>query len=53
MLKCHISIEVFVAYIDTVSPVPNISSKSRDLADENKKLLTEWKRFETTVLDLQ
>ena len=24
-------------YIDTVSPVPNISSKSRDLADENKK----------------
>ena len=37
MLKCHISIGVFVAYIDTVSPVPNISLKSRDLADENKK----------------
>jgi hypothetical protein len=24
-------------------------SKSRDLADENNKILTEWKRFETTV----
>jgi hypothetical protein len=26
-------------------------SKSRDLADENKKKLTQWKWFETTVLD--
>ena len=25
-------------------------SKSRDLTDENNKILTEWKRFETTVL---
>jgi hypothetical protein len=25
-------------------------SKSRDLADENNKILTEWKWFETTVL---
>ena len=28
-------------YIDTGSPVPNIPSKSRGLADENKKFLTE------------
>jgi hypothetical protein len=42
MLKRHISIGVFVMYIDTGSPVPNIPSKSRDLADENNKLLTEW-----------
>jgi len=27
-----------------------IPSKSRDLADENNKILTEWKWFETTVL---
>jgi hypothetical protein len=27
-----------------------IPSKSRDLVDENKKILTEWKWFETTVL---
>jgi hypothetical protein len=25
--------------------------KSRDLADENNKILTKWKRFETTVLE--
>jgi len=37
-------------YIDTGSPVPNIPLKSRGLADENKKFLTEWK-FETTVLE--
>ena len=30
-------------YIDTGSPVSNIPSKSRDLADENNKNLTEWK----------
>ena len=35
-------------YIVTGSPVPNIPSKSRGLADKNKKFLTEWK--ETTVL---
>ena len=43
MLKRHISIEVFVVYIDTGSPVPYISSKSRDLADKNNKILREWK----------
>jgi hypothetical protein len=31
------SIGVFVVYIDTGSPVLYIPSKSRDLADENKK----------------
>ena len=30
--------------------MPISSSKSRDLADENNKILTEWKWFETTVL---
>jgi hypothetical protein len=34
-LKRHISIGVLVVYIDTGSTVPNIPSKSRDLADEN------------------
>jgi hypothetical protein len=48
-LKCHISIEVFIVYIDTGSPVPNIPSKSRGLVDENKKKLTEWKWFETSI----
>jgi hypothetical protein len=45
MLKRHMSIgvHVFVVYIDTGSPVLYIPSKSRDLADENKKILTEWK----------
>jgi hypothetical protein len=42
-LKRHISIGVFVVYIDTGSPVLYIPSKSRDLADENNKILTEWK----------
>jgi hypothetical protein len=42
---------VFVVYIDTGSPMLNIPSKSRDLADENNKILTEWKWIETTVLD--
>ena len=51
-LKRHISIGVFVVNIDTGSPVPNIPSKSRGLTDENKKLLTESKWFETAVLDL-
>ena len=36
-------------YIDTGSPVPNIPSKSRGLADENKKFLTERKWLETPV----
>ena len=49
MLKRHISIEVFVVYIDTGSLVLYIPSKSRDLADENNKILTEWKWFESTV----
>ena len=38
MLKLHISIGVFVVYIDTRSQVPNIPSKSCGLADENKIL---------------
>jgi hypothetical protein len=37
-------------YIDTGSPVPNIPSKSRGLADEYNKRLTECKWFEATVL---
>ena len=49
-LKRHISIGVFIVYIDAGSPVLYIPSKSRDLADENNKILTEWKWFETTVL---
>ena len=42
-LKRHISIGVFDVYIDTGSSMPIIPSKSRDLADENNKILTEWK----------
>ena len=42
-LKRHISIGVFVVYIDTGSPVSNIPSKSLDLADENNKIVTEWR----------
>ena len=42
-LKRHISIGVFVVYIDTGSSMPGVPSKSRDLADENYKILTEWK----------
>ena len=45
-----VTIGVFVVYIDTGSSMLIILSKSRDLADENKKILTEWKWFETTVL---
>ena len=37
--KRHISIGVFAVYIDTGSSVLNIPSKSRGLADEDKKLL--------------
>jgi hypothetical protein len=37
MLKHHISIGVFVVYIDYGSPVLNIPSNSRGLADETKK----------------
>jgi hypothetical protein len=50
MFKRHISIGVFVVYIDTGSSMPISPSKSRDLADENNKILTEWKWFETTVI---
>ena len=42
-LKRHILIGVFVVYIDTRSSVPGVPSKSHDLADENNKILTEWK----------
>ena len=41
---------IFVVYIDTGSSMPISPSKSCDLADENNKILTEWKWFETTVL---
>ena len=41
-LKRHKSIGVFVVYIDTGSPMLNIPSKSRDLADEKNNILTEW-----------
>ena len=37
------SIGIFVVYIDTGSSVPGVLSKSRDLADENNKILSEWK----------
>ena len=50
-LKRHKSIGVFVVYIDTGSSMQINPSKLRDLADENKKKLTEWKWFETTVLE--
>ena len=36
-------IGVFVVYIDTGSSMPISLSKSRELADENNKILTEWK----------
>jgi hypothetical protein len=42
-LKRHISIGVFVVYIDTGSPVLYIPSKSRDLADENNFIWNDWK----------
>jgi hypothetical protein len=50
MLKGHISIGVFVVYIHAGNSMPISPSKSHDLADENNKILTEWKWFETTVL---
>jgi hypothetical protein len=50
MLKRHKCKGVFVVYIDTGSSMLISPSKSRDLADENNKMLTEWKWFETTVL---
>ena len=49
MLKRHKSIGVFVVYIDTGSSMQINPSESRDLAEENNKILTEWKWFETTV----
>jgi hypothetical protein len=52
-LKRHISIGVFVVCIDIGSPVPNIPSKSRGMPYENKKLLTEWKWFETKDFNAQ
>jgi hypothetical protein len=47
-LKRHISIAVLsvivaFVYIDTGSCLPICSSKSRGLADENNKIVTEWK----------
>jgi hypothetical protein len=49
-LKRHKSIGVFVVYIDTGNSMQINPSKSRDLANENNKILTEWKWFETTVI---
>ena len=43
MLKRHKSIGVFVVYINAGSSMPISPSKSRDLPDENNKILTEWK----------
>jgi hypothetical protein len=40
-LKRHISIGVFVVYIDTGSSMPISPSKSRDVADGNNKILTD------------
>jgi hypothetical protein len=37
MLKRHLSIGVYVVYIDTGSQVPNITAKSCGLADEKIK----------------
>jgi hypothetical protein len=37
-LKRHISIGVYVVYIDTGSSMPISPSKSRDLKDENNKI---------------
>ena len=44
-LKRHKSVGVFIVYIDTGSSMQmnRWPSKSRDLADENNKILTEWK----------
>jgi hypothetical protein len=42
-LKRHKSIGVFVVYIDTGNSMQINPSKSRDLVDENNKILTEWK----------
>ena len=44
-------ISVFVVYIDTGSSMPISPSKSSDLADENSKIMTEWKWFETIVFN--
>jgi hypothetical protein len=43
MLKRHKLIGVFVVYIDTGSSMQINPSESRDLAEENNKILTEWK----------
>jgi hypothetical protein len=38
-----LSVIVAFVYIDTGSCLPICSSKSRGLADENNKIVTEWK----------
>ena len=45
-LKRHISNGVFVVYIDTGRPVPNIPSKSCGQADENKKTFDEMEMIQ-------
>jgi hypothetical protein len=42
-LRHHLSIRVFVVYIDTGSPELNVPSKSHGLADENNYFFTECK----------
>ena len=39
-------------YIEIGISVPGVPLKSNDLVDENNKILTEWKWFETTVLGI-
>ena len=48
-LKRHISIGVFVVYIDTGSSIPISPSKSRDLADEK----TEWNKGNNKITELR
>jgi hypothetical protein len=44
-----LKLNCFLSLFAAVSPIG--SSQSRDLADENNKILTEWKWFETTVTE--
>jgi hypothetical protein len=50
-LKRHKSIGVFALYIDTGSSMLINPSKSHDLADENNKMLTEWKNVKLYVVE--
>jgi hypothetical protein len=50
-LKRHKSIGVFVVYIDTRSSMPNIPSKSRDLADANTHSVPSIYKLRTFLID--